>query len=95
MSANSEQYSVICDDLNNSTLLGMDNYPKTPTSAYDVLCHYKNPSPKHQAHTPPGVATSVHYNNADSRKTVPGNDRRSFADVKCYLCQEMGHYSGT
>ena len=40
-SSNSEWYSGIWNDLNNTTLLGTDNYPITKTSAYDVLCRYK------------------------------------------------------
>ena len=34
-----DQYSGIWNYLNNSTLLGADNYQKTPTAAYEVLCH--------------------------------------------------------
>ena len=49
-----EEYSGIWNDLNNSTLLGMDNCPNTPTAAYDVLWHYKKPAPPCQAHIPPG-----------------------------------------
>ena len=59
MSADSEQYSEIWGDLKNSNLLGTDKYSKTPTSAYDVFCHYKNPAPQRQAHTPPRVVTFV------------------------------------
>ena len=59
MSDDYEWYSGIWNDLNKSALLGMENYPKTPTSAYAVLCHYKNPAPQRQAHTPPRVAKFV------------------------------------
>ena len=38
VSADSDQYSRILNNLKNSTLLGTDNYPKTTTAAYDVLC---------------------------------------------------------
>ena len=44
--ADYEQYSGNWDELENSTLLGMENDPKTPTAAYDVLCHYKKPAPQ-------------------------------------------------
>ena len=40
MSADSDRYSGICNNLNNITLLVIDNYPKTTTAAYDVLCSY-------------------------------------------------------
>ena len=38
----SEKYSVIWYDLNNSTLLGTDNYPNNPTANYDIFCRYKS-----------------------------------------------------
>ena len=38
MSADLGRYSGIWNNLNNSTLLGTYNYPKTTTTAYDVLC---------------------------------------------------------
>ena len=37
MSADSEQYWGIWGDLKKINLLGMENFPKTPTAAYDVL----------------------------------------------------------
>ena len=39
------------DHLKNINLLGTDNNPNTPTSAYDILCHYKNLEPHQQSHT--------------------------------------------
>ena len=36
--AESEQYSGIWNNLKNSTLMGIGNYPKTTTAAYNVLC---------------------------------------------------------
>ena len=42
MSSDSEQYSGICNHLKHSNLLVTYNYPKTTTSAYNVLCQYKN-----------------------------------------------------
>ena len=80
--------------MKNSTFLSTDNYSKTPTVAYDILCQYKNLDPQRQAHTPTGTAMFVHRDNANSSKKVPGNDGRLFADVMCYRCQEMGNYTG-
>ena len=45
MSTDLERYSGIWNDLKNSNLLGTDNYPKTTTAAYDVMCCYKKPAP--------------------------------------------------
>ena len=40
MSADSDQYSGIWNNLSNSILLGTYRYPKTTTTAYDVLFCY-------------------------------------------------------
>ena len=53
ISADSEKYLGIWDDLKNRTLLVKDNYPKTKTAAYYVLCRYKKTAPPRQVHTPP------------------------------------------
>ena len=53
LSADSEQYSGIWNDLNNSTLLVIDNYPKPKTAAYILLCRYKKPALPRQVHAPP------------------------------------------
>ena len=59
MSADSDQYSGIWNNLKNLTLLGTDNYPKTTTDTYDVLCRYKKPAPPHQVHAPLAAVTLV------------------------------------
>ena len=88
MSDNSELFSGVCNDFNNNTLLGTDNF-----GAYGVLCQYKNPTPPRQTHAPPGAV--IFFQNYDTgRKTVPWNDGQSFADVMCYRLQEKGYYVG-
>ena len=57
MSADFGRCSGIWNFLNNNNLLCEDTYPRTTTDAYDVLCHYKKPTPKHQVHKPPKAVT--------------------------------------
>ena len=45
MSSDSYRYSGICNNLKNSTLMGIDNYPKTKTTKYGVLVRYKKTTP--------------------------------------------------
>ena len=94
LSADSERYSGIWDELNNSTLLGTDNYPKTTTAAYDVLFCYNKPAPPRQVHAPPAAVTFVQSGDTEKNNTTPGNDGRSFPEVTCYRCQEIEHYAG-
>ena len=93
MSDDSDQYSGIWNDLNNSTLLGTEKCPKTTTDAYDVLCCYKKPAPPCQVHAPPAVVTFFQSGDTEKNKTIPGNDVRSFPEVTCYCCQETGNYA--
>ena len=57
MSDDSERYSGIWNNLEDSTLLGIEKYPKTIAAAYNVLCHYKKPAPSRQVHAPSAVVT--------------------------------------
>ena len=94
MSADSDQYSGIWNNLKNSTLLGTENYNKTTTAAYNVLCRYKKPEPPRQVHAPPAAVTFFQSGDTEKNKTTPGNYGRSFPEVTCYRCQDTGHYAG-
>ena len=94
MSAESDQYSGIWNNLNNSTLLGTENDLKTTTDTYDVLCCYNKQAPPRQVHAPPAEITCFQSGDTEKTKTTPGNDGRSFPEVTCYRCQETGHYAG-
>ena len=94
MSADLDLYSGIWKYLNNSTLLGTYNYPKTTTAACDVMCRYKKSAPPRQVHAPPAEVTFVQRGDTDKNNTTPGNDGISFPEVTCYFCQDTGHYDG-
>ena len=81
MSTNLYQYSGIWNDLKNSTLLGTDNYPKTTTFAYNLLCHYKKPASPYQLHAPPEEVTFIQSGDTYKNNTTPVNDGRSFPEV--------------
>ena len=93
MSTNLYQYSGIWNDLKNSTLLGTDNYPKTTTVAYNLLCHYKKPASPYQLHAPPEEVTFIQSGDTYNNNTTPVNDGRSFPEVTCYCCQDVGNYA--
>ena len=88
-----DQYLVILNYLNNTTLLGTDNYPKTSTAAYIILCLYKKPTPSCQVHAPPEEFTFFQSVDTKKNNTVPGNYSRSFPEVTCYQCQEKLYYA--
>ena len=72
MSDNYEQYWGIWGDLKHINLLGMENFPKTPTAAYDVLWRYNNTEPRRQKHVPPGAVALIQSDNKNRSKTVRG-----------------------
>ena len=74
--------------------MGTENYPKTTTDAYNVLCCYNKPAPQRQVHTPPAAFTFLQSGDTDKNKITPGNYWRSFREVTCYRCQETGNYAG-
>ena len=81
MSTDLDQYSGIWNNLKTSTLLGTENYTKTKTAAYNVLCCHKKPAPPRQVHAPPAADTFVQSSDTDINKTKPGNGGRYFPEV--------------
>ena len=74
MSADLGFYSGICYDLNNITLLGGDNYPRTTTAAYYLRFHYKKIIPQRQVCAPSAAKTFVQSGDTEKNKKVPEND---------------------
>ena len=74
VSADSERYSGIWNNLENSTLRGTENYPKTTTDAYDVISHNKKITPPCQVNAPPAEVKFAQSSNTDNNKKVPGNN---------------------
>ena len=93
ISTDSDRYSGIWNDLNNITLLGTDNYTKTTTAPYNVLCRYKKPAPPCQLHAPPSVVTFFQSGDIENNNTTLGNAGRYFPEVTCYRFQERGRYA--
>ena len=85
MSTDSYRYSSIWNNLNNITLLGTDNYPKTKTSTYDFLCHYKKPEPPRQVNAPHAAVTFFQSGDTDKNKTTSGNVGIYFPEVMWYI----------
>ena len=81
ISPDSDLYSEICNNLNNITLLGTENYPRTTTDTYDVLFCYKKTPPQRQLYAPPAAVTFVQRFDTYIKKTVPGNDGGSFTEA--------------
>ena len=68
--------------LRNSYLDGRDNYPRTVHEAYNILRRHEEESP------PPSVE-------GDGVSFAQTGQRRDLSNVRCYSCQQMGHYANT
>ena len=68
--------------------MGTYNYPKTTTTVYNVLFHYKKMEPPRQVHAPPEALTFFQHSDIENNKIVPRKDGRSFPEVTYYPFQE-------
>ena len=104
MSAESYWYSGIWKELNSSTLLVTDSYPKTTTTVYDVLFCYKKPASSRQLHTSPAEFTffqgSDTENNNKSQETMGYHFHKShgiavrkhYNNMTHMLCAGWNHF---
>ena len=68
--------------LRNSYLDGRDNYPRTVHEAYNILRRREEDMP------PPTIE-------GDGVSFAQSGQRRDLSNVRCYSCQQMGHYANT
>jgi hypothetical protein len=106
--ADIRRYGTLWTELENSFSRGVDQYPIDLTAAYNLLLNYKPPrTPKSfQQNTKPvteqatsgdetpDVVSGVTFVQ-NSRVQTPGNDGRTFEDIKCYQCNKIGHYASS
>ena len=68
--------------LRNSYLDGSDNYPRTVHEAYNILRRREEETP-------------VPIVEGDGMSFAQSGQRRDLSNVRCYSCQQMGHYANT
>ena len=66
--------------LRNSYLDGSNNYPRTVHEAYNILRRHEEEAPAH------GVES-------DGVSFAQSGQRRDLSNIRCYSCQQMGHYA--
>ena len=66
--------------LRNSYLDGSDNYPRTVHEAYNILRRREEEAPAH------GLES-------DGVSFAQSGQRRDLSNIRCYSCQQMGHYA--
>ena len=68
--------------LRNSYLDGTDNYPRTVHEAYNILRRREEEAP-------------VQGLESDGVSFAQTGQRRDLSNIRCYSCQQMGHYANT
>ena len=68
--------------MRNSYLDGSDNYPRTIHEAYNILRRREEEAPAHGFES-------------DGVSFAQSGQRRDLSNIRCYSCQQMGHYANT
>jgi hypothetical protein len=95
--ADNSRYSKLNEELENDYTKGSNHYPKTVTEAYNLIVNYRQTRPSGRVYN---NAEGIAFANVESAK--PSRPQASstrheappdIATIKCYNCNNMGHYS--
>ena len=77
-------------DMENDFLKGHDDYPKTPTKAYNLLIDYRNYVTINKRTSTQGGLDKVAL--VTEGKKLRSEDGRHYPHIKCFKCGNYGHY---
>jgi hypothetical protein len=94
--ADRKRYGGIWSELENSFTRGVDHFPHDLTAAHSLLLNYQPAPIQHRGrerpgHTPDEETTGLSF--LQSGRPVPGNDGETHPGVKCFQCNQPGHYA--
>jgi len=81
------RYGKLIEEVENAYLKGNNDYPRTPTEAYNLLVNYQNYSVKKRTAIQEGLDQVAFI--TDGKKLKTGKE---FPHIKCFKCGKMGHY---
>jgi len=95
--ADRDRYGKLIKEIENDFLKGHDNYPKTPTEAYNLLVNYRNYVTVNKRNISQGGLDQVAFITEGKRQKVDKNfkidkDFLKFPNIKCFKCGQFGHY---
>ena len=105
LGGNRSKYSQLVADLQNSYVLGVDQYPKDVEEAYNMMLSYSyvaghstQPGSKEVKDLYTTGVCSYQETNSnehvhEQKKTVPGVSGNVFKGILCYACNKMRHYA--
>jgi hypothetical protein len=92
--ADRNRYGKLIEEIENDFLMGNNNYPETPTEAYNLLVNYKNYNSTNKRNGPPPggldqIAFVATGREEDEQEIKPKKDR---SKLMCFNCLQYGHY---
>ncbi len=89
--ADKVRYGKLIEEVENDFLKGHDDYPKTPTEAYNLLVNYRNYITVNKRPTPSGGLDQVAFVTEGKRQRTEGGENK-YPHRKCFKCGVFGHY---
>ncbi len=80
------RYGKLIEEIENDYLMGNNNYPKTPTEAYNLLVNYKNYN-TNKRNIPGGLDQVAFVTEGKRLKT-----NKEHPHIQCFKCKKYGHY---
>jgi hypothetical protein len=79
-------YGKLIEEIENDFLKGNNDYPKTPTEAYNLLVNYRHYNNNKRTNIQGGLDQVAFVTEGKKTKT---NDH---SHIKCFKCNQYGHY---
>jgi hypothetical protein len=89
--ADRSRYGKLIEGIENDFLKGHDDYPQTPTEAYNLLVNYRNYGNTGKRNAQQRGLDQVAFITEGKRTKLDGSLVR-FLHTKCFKCGEFGHY---
>jgi hypothetical protein len=86
LAVDKQRYGKLLDELENYFTKGTDNYPNSVMNAYNLVVNHKGQ--QRVVSRLFNDSEAVSFANVDGKKVPP-----DIATIKCYACQNMGHYA--
>jgi hypothetical protein len=99
--ADRERYGKLIKEIENDFLEGHNDYPKTPTEAYNLLVKYRNHVTVNKRTANQSGLDQVAFvtegkklkgEGGKTNDKPLGKDSLKFPDIKCFKCGKYGHY---
>jgi hypothetical protein len=89
--ADRSRFGKLVEEIENDFLKGNNDYPETPTDAYNLLVNYRSYI-NNKRTVGQGGLDHVAFLADGKRQKQEGGESRYFPHIKCFNCNQFGHY---